>query len=59
MKQMLYCSDVMENKGMHIIQYLRPDMYSAVCNLARHMTRAIQVHFEAMLRMIKYIDDTR
>ncbi len=55
-KQMQYPSGV--GKGMHMIQYSRPDTYNAVCNLARHMTVVTQVHFDAMLRMMKYINDT-
>ena len=49
---MLYCSDVTENKGMHKMQCLQPDTYSAVHNLARHMTHVMKVHIEAMLRMM-------
>jgi len=47
-------------KGMHMIQYSRPDTYNAVRNLARHMTSATQVHYDTMLRMMKmkYLDDT-
>ena len=40
------------------MQYSLPDLYSAVHNLARHMTRATQVHYDAMLRMMKYVYDT-
>ncbi len=54
-KQTQYCSGV--RKGMHMMQYSQPDTYNAVCNLARHMTVVTQVHFDAMLRMIKYIGD--
>jgi hypothetical protein len=56
-KQTQYCSGV--GKGMHMMQYSRPDTYKAVCNLARHMTLATQVHYDAMLRMMKYVNDTR
>ncbi len=55
-KQTQYRSGV--GKGMHMIQYSRPDTYDAVPNLARHMMSATQVHYEAMLRMMKYVDDT-
>ncbi len=55
-KQTQYRSGV--GKGMHMMQYSRPDTYNAVCDLARHMTRATQVHYDAMLRMIKYVYDT-
>jgi hypothetical protein len=43
---------------MHMMQYSQPDTYNAVCDLARHMTKATQVHYDAMLRMMKYVDDT-
>ncbi len=54
-KQTQSCSGV--GKGMHMMKYSRPDMYNAVCNLGRHMTLATQVHYDAMLRMMKYVDD--
>ena len=31
--------------------------YNAVRDLARHMTCATQVHYDTMLRMMKYVDD--
>ena len=34
-KQTQYCSGV--GKGMHMMQYSRPDTYNAVRDLARHM----------------------
>jgi hypothetical protein len=43
---------------MHMMQCSRPDTYSTVCDLARHMTSATQVHMDAMLRLMKYVDDT-
>ncbi len=55
-KQTQYCSGV--GKGMHMMQYSQPDTYNAVCDSARHMTCATQVHYDAMLRMMKYVDDT-
>ncbi len=55
-KQTLYHSGV--GKAMHMIQYSRPDTYNAVCDLARHMTSAAEVHMDAMLRLIKYVDNT-
>jgi hypothetical protein len=55
-KQMQYSSGV--GTGMHMMQYSRPDTYNAVHYLARHMTCATQVHYDAMLRMMKYADDT-
>jgi hypothetical protein len=38
---------------MHMMQYSRPVTYNAVCDLARHMTSATEVHMDAMLRLIK------
>ncbi len=55
-KQMHYHSGV--GKEMHMMQYSQPDTYNTVCNLARHLTVATQVHFDAMLRMMNYIDNT-
>jgi hypothetical protein len=55
-KQTQYCSGMGE--GMHMMQYSSPDTYNAVHSLARHMTLAMQVHYDAMLRMMKYVDDT-
>ncbi len=55
-KQTQYCSGV--GKGIHMMQYSRPDKYNAVHNLARHMMSVTQVHYDAMLRMMKYVDDT-
>ena len=45
-------------KGMHMMQYSRPDTYNAVRNLARHMMYSTQVHYEAMSRIMKYVYDT-
>ncbi len=56
-KQTLYCSGV--GKVMHMMQYSRLDTYNAVCDLVRHMTSAMQVHMDAMQRLMKYVDDTR
>ncbi len=55
-KQTQYCSGV--GKRMHMMQYSRPDTYNAVCNLARHITCAMQVHYDTMLRMMNYVYDT-
>jgi hypothetical protein len=55
-KQTQYRSGV--GKGMHMMQYSRPDTYNAVRNLARHITLATQEHFDAMLRIMRYVDDT-
>ena len=55
-KQTQYCSGM--GKGMHMMQYSRPDTYNAVRNLARHMMCSTQVHYEAMSRIMKYVNDT-
>ena len=55
-KQTQYCSGM--GKGMHMMQYSRPDTYNAVRNLARHMMYSTQVHYEAMSRIMKYVNDT-
>ncbi len=44
---------------MHMMQYSWPDTYYAVHDLVRHMTSATQVHVDAMLRLMKCVDDTR
>jgi len=54
-KQMQYRSGM--GKEMHMMQYSRLDTYNAVRDLARLMTSATQVHYNAMLRMMKYVDD--
>ncbi len=53
----LYCSGV--GKAMHMMQYSWPDMYNAVRDLARHMTSVTQVHLNAMLRLMKYVSDSK
>ncbi len=45
-------------KLMHMMQYSRPEIYNAVRDLSRHMTHPTQVHFDAMLRVMKYCVDT-
>ncbi len=55
-KQTLYSSGV--GKAMHLMQYSWPGMYNTVHDLARHMTSAMQVHMDAMLRLMKYVNDT-
>ncbi len=42
---------------MMMMQYSWPDTYNVVHNLARHMTHAMQVHYDTMLRMMKSVDD--
>jgi hypothetical protein len=44
---------------MHMMQYSRLDTCNAVYDLARYMTHVTQVHYGAILRMIKYVYDTR
>ncbi len=51
-KQTKYRSGV--GKLMHMMQYSRPEIYNSVRDLARHMTKAGEEHFEAMLRVMKY-----
>jgi hypothetical protein len=41
-------------KLMHMMQYSRPEIYNSVRDLARHMTKAGEEHFVAMLRVMKY-----
>ena len=48
--QTLYCSGV--GKAMHMMQYSWPYMYNTVRDLA-------QVHLNAMLRLVKYVSDTK
>ena len=36
-------------KLMHMMQYSRLEIYNGVCDLARHMKKLTQVHFDAML----------
>jgi hypothetical protein len=40
------------------MQYSQPDSHNAVRDLARHMTILAQVHMDAILRLMKYVDDT-
>jgi hypothetical protein len=40
------------------MQYSWTDTYNAVCNLARHMMCVTQLHYDLMLRLMKYIVDT-
>jgi hypothetical protein len=44
---------------MHMMHYSRPDTYNAVRDLVRQMTSATQVHMDAMLRLMKYVDNTK
>ena len=55
-KQTQYRSGV--GKGMHMMQYSRPDTYNTERDLARHMTSVTQVHYDTMLSIIKYVNDT-
>jgi len=45
-------------KLMHMMQYSRPEIYNAVRDLARHMKSPTQVHYNAMLRVMKYCVET-
>ena len=45
-------------KLMHMMQYSRPELYNPVCNLASHIQCPTQVHYKAMLRVMKYYVDT-
>jgi hypothetical protein len=54
-RQMLYCSGV--GKAMHMMQYSLPDTYNTVCDCAQHMTSVKQVHMNAMLKLMKYVND--
>ena len=56
MEQTKYRSGV--GKLMHMMQYSRPEIYNSVRDLARHMKGPTQVHFDAMLRVMKYCVDT-
>jgi hypothetical protein len=55
--QTLYHSGV--GKAMHMMQYSRPDTYNIARDLARHTTSATQIHLNAMLRLMKYVSDTK
>jgi hypothetical protein len=54
--QKKYCSET--GKAMHVRHYSKPEMYNAVQDLSRHMHKAMQDHFKAMLRILKYSLDT-
>jgi hypothetical protein len=54
--QKKYCSGT--GKAMHVMHYSKPEMYIAVQDLSRHMHKAMQDHFKAMLRILKYSLDT-
>jgi hypothetical protein len=41
------------------MQYLRPDILQAVCDLARHMTRGDKSHMDAMLQCMQYLKCTK
>ena len=45
-------------KLMHMMQYSRPEIYNTVRDLARHMKSPMQVHYNAMLRVMKYCVET-
>jgi hypothetical protein len=54
--QKKYCSGT--GKAMHVMQYSKPETYNAVQDLSCHMHKAMQDHFKAMLRVLKYSLDT-
>jgi hypothetical protein len=54
--QKRYCSGT--GKAMHAMQYSKPEMHNAVQDLSRHMHKATQDHYKAMLRVLKYNVDT-
>ncbi len=41
-------------KAMHAMQYSKPETYNAVQDLLRHMHKATQEHYKAMLCVFKY-----
>jgi hypothetical protein len=45
-------------KTMHAMQYSKEEMYNAMQDLSCHMHEAMQDHFKAMLRILKYSLDT-
>ncbi len=47
-----YCSGT--GKAMHAMQHSKPEMLNAVQDLSRHMHKATQDHYKAMLRVLKY-----
>ena len=55
--QILYRTCV--GKAMYMMQYLCPDIYQAVWELARHMGAATKTHWDAMFRMMKYTSNTK
>jgi hypothetical protein len=54
--QKKYCSGT--GKAMHVMQYSKPETYNPVQDLSRHIHEAMQDHFKAMLRVLKYSLDT-
>ena len=44
-------------KLMHMMQYSRLEIYNLVCDCVRHMKEPSQVHFDAMIRVMKYCVD--
>jgi hypothetical protein len=49
--QKKFCSGM--GKAMHAMQYSKPETYNAVQDLSRHMHKATQDHFKAMLCVLK------
>jgi hypothetical protein len=46
-------------KLLWCMQYLRPDISQAVCDLARHMTRGDKSHMDGMLQCMQYLKCTK
>ena len=43
---------------MYMMQWSRPDIFNAVCRLARHMTASREAHVRALMTLIRYITST-
>jgi hypothetical protein len=54
--QKKYCSGT--GKAMHAMQYSKPELYNEVQDLSRHMHKATQEHYKAMLLVLKCSVDT-
>ncbi len=42
---------------MHVMQYLRGEIYNSVRDCARHMHMAAKKHMDAILQVLKYCYD--
>jgi hypothetical protein len=54
--QKKYCSGT--SKAMNALQYSKPEMYTAMWDLLRHMPEATKDHYRGMLHVHKYSVDT-